>query len=97
MSNQLLEILARLAHHQHHKEGYLEKLGQFNSITWKTRYFVLRGSCLYYFISKEDLTRPKGAIDLIGASLTADVHSIHIKTMKNGLSLSNLPSLEKLT
>ena len=52
------------------KDGFLTKQG--GSIkTWKRRWFVLKGSTLYYFKTKQD-TEETGRIDLGADSTVAD-------------------------
>jgi hypothetical protein len=34
------------------KVGFLQKLGEAHR-TWKTRYFVLKGDKIYYFVSED--------------------------------------------
>jgi len=61
------------------KEGTLQKIGaKMSAVT--TRYFVLIGNCLYYFVKKGD-ARPRGLIFLGGCQVeklkTDHHHSIH--------------------
>jgi Ca2+-binding EF-hand superfamily protein len=48
-------------------EGYLSKRGQSIFHLWSKRYYLLSGSILYYYSSKEDTRRPKGVIFLLGS------------------------------
>lgn len=52
------------------KVGYLKKRGERYN-TWKTRYFVLKGSHLYY-LKSENEDRVKGHIDLKGHRIIVD-------------------------
>eukprot|EP00005_Dracoamoeba_jomungandri_P004624 CAMPEP_0174258780 /NCGR_PEP_ID=MMETSP0439-20130205/7719_1 /TAXON_ID=0 /ORGANISM="Stereomyxa ramosa, Strain Chinc5" /LENGTH=647 /DNA_ID=CAMNT_0015342415 /DNA_START=26 /DNA_END=1969 /DNA_ORIENTATION=+ len=47
-------------------QGYLIKQGHFIK-NWKARYFILKGSVLFYFKSKEELFSPLGVVQLEGA------------------------------
>jgi len=49
------------------KCGFLYKRGKYHT-TWKRRWFVLKPPYLLYYKSKDD-KRPKGYIDLIGATV----------------------------
>lgn len=53
------------------KTGYLKKRGDQRLNTWKTRFFVLKGSHLYYLKSESE-DRVKGRIDLRGHRIIVD-------------------------
>lgn len=53
------------------RQGYLKKRGE-RYPSWKERFFVLKGSNLYYFRSAEDTTRAKGHINLTGYAVLMD-------------------------
>jgi len=79
------------------KCGFLYKRGKYHT-TWKRRWFVLKPPYLLYYKSKDD-KRPKGYIDLIGATVKLGDGSkvIHVRhcsilcrtTLIDDLSLQN--------
>ena len=75
------------------KEGYLQKIGaKMSAIT--TRYFVLIGNCLYYFVKKGD-SRPRGLIFLGGCQIEkvlergGDSHHLHT-SLRHGFRIVHL-------
>ncbi|ELR16570.1 diacylglycerol kinase [Acanthamoeba castellanii str. Neff] len=53
------------------KTGWMQKKGQTGPMSWRTRWFVLKDSTLYYYTTTQD-TKAKGKIDLKFSAVTED-------------------------
>jgi hypothetical protein len=49
----------------------MQKKGQTGPMSWRTRWFVLKDSTLYYYTTTQD-TKAKGKIDLKFSAVTED-------------------------
>jgi hypothetical protein len=60
-----------LASSESQRVGFLRKRGQFGlAAKWKKRWFVLKNTKFWYYGgNQKDLDKPKGCIDLMGATI----------------------------